>query len=256
MNLRPNHKRLAKLLLLALLLGLSNILNAATIDLRGMGSNGGGYGNSLEFNSPDGISVTLTAYGETGSKSPAGSSNFLFESAEVYSWNSGIGVCNQQEGTASGGCSSNEHEVDTVKRDDLLVFKFDQNVNFESITVDPYNGPGNDPNDRDIIYWIGQVSSMPDFTAETFNTLSLLYGFNNEIFSGASSSFSPFTHSLSGIGNILLLSGNHKTGCNSSCEAYKISNITVAPVPLPASLWLMISTLLILIKRQSTKPVS
>ena len=153
----------------------------------------------------------------------------------------------------SAGCSSNEHEVDTVGRDDLVVFFFDQVVEFEFLTIDPFNGPGSDPNDRDIIYWVGNSASLPDLTTETFNTLDLLPGFSDETQSSASSSFNPYTHTLSGTGNILLLSGDyHDLGCKNKnvssdreCEAYKLKNITVtAVVPVPAAFWMMGSGLL------------
>ncbi len=235
--------------------------DAAMIDLTGQGGNGGGFGNSLNFNQ-NGISLTVSAYGETGAEHPPGSLYYLFETAEVYSWNSGLGICNRHEGSAAGGCSTNEHEVDTVNRDDLLVFEFDQSVNFESITVDPFNGSGSDPNDRDIIYWVGQVSQPLHLTNETFATLSSITGIEDEIYSPVSSSYSPFTHSLTGTGNILLLSGNYydlgcknkNTSSGSECEAYKITNITVSaappPIPVPAAFWLFASGVSTLFWRQ------
>ena len=246
---------------LALLLGLFLIpfvqsagAASVTIDLTGAGANGGGYGNSLSF-ADGGVSVDVSSYGETGAEAPPGSSYYLFQQAEVYSWGTGIGSCNQSEGTVGSGCSSNEHEVDTVGRDDLVAFVFDQVVNFEYLTVDPYNGPGSDPNDRDIIYWVGNSASLPSLTTETFDTLDLMAGFSGETQSAASSSYNPYTHSLSGIGNILLLSGDyHDLYCKNrnvsndiECEAYKISNITVSAVtavPLPAAAWLFGSALL------------
>ncbi len=227
-------------------------IHATTIDLTGQGSNGGGYGNQLTF-SQDGINVNVSAFAETGSEFPPSSQFYLFETAEVYSWSTGLGVCNQDEGIVGAGCVTNEHELDTVRRDDLLVLQFDQEVNFEFLTVDPFNGPGNDPNDRDIIYWVGNTNSMPDLTTQTFDTLDTMAGFSAETHESASSSFSPYTHVLSGTGNVLLLSGNyHDLGCrnrggsNSSCEEFKISDITVSqvsPVPVPAAIWLLASAL-------------
>lgn len=183
-------------------------VSATVIDLRNAGANGGGFGNSLMF-SADGIGLTVTGFGETGAESPADSDFFLLEPAEVYSWATGIGVCNSQEGIVSGNCTSSEHEVDTVGRDDLVLFQFDQVVNFERLTVDPFNGPGSDPNDRNVFYWVGNGAGAPILTTETFFTLGSLAGFAAEVESTAISSFSPFTHSLSGTGNLLLLSGDY-----------------------------------------------
>ncbi len=226
---------------------------AATIDFRNAGGNGGGYGNSLTF-SDDGVSVTATGWAETGAEAPPNSNYYLFETAEVYSWATGIGICNRGEGLSNSGCSSSEHEVDTVSRDDLLVLYFDQTVNFEFLTVDPYNGPGSDPNDRDIIYWVGNVGSSPALGAETFDTLEFLPGFSSEIQSSASSSYNPYTHALSGTGNILLISGDyHDLNCknkdvtqDSECEAYKVKNIVVSVVPVPAAVWLFGSGMVLL----------
>jgi hypothetical protein len=231
--------------------------NAATINFTGAGGNGGGYGNNVSF-SGGGIGVTATAYAETGSESPVSSGWYLFQTAEVYSWSTGIGICNRNEGVAGSGCSDIEHEVDTVSRDDLLVLVFDQRVSFLNLTVDPYDTSGSDPNDRDVIYWVGDTVSLPSLLTYTFNTLASLPGFAPEVLSSASSSYSPYTHSLTGTGNILIMSGDyHNRACknadvtqNSECEAYKIKNINViaapAVVPVPAAVWMFGSALALL----------
>lgn len=218
--------------------------HSATVDLTGVGSNGGGYGNSLSFT--DGaVSFDVYAFGETGAETPVSSQYYSFETAEIYSWATGLGSCNRQEGMVGSGCSASEHEVDTINRDDLLVFVFDQVVDFNFLTVDPYNGPGSDANDRDIIYWAGTVASLPDLTSETFDTLAGLFG--PETHQSASEGYAPYTHSLSGTGNIFLLSGNyHDLSCKAhnsnreECEAYKIADIsfTATTVPVPAAFWL------------------
>ncbi len=208
--------------------------NAAMIDLRYEGANGGGYGNSLEFSS-DGIGVTVTGYGETGGTN----NNPLFETAEVYSWNVGLGVCNQSEGTIGNGCVYSEHEIDTVADKDLIVFEFDQAVEFESITVDPYKNSRNDNiNDRDIQYWIG--NTLPDLTILGFDDLDGIFG--DSTIKYTSRSFNPFTHLLSGTGQYLLLTG---ADINSPEDAYKILGLEVspAPIPVPAAFWLFISSL-------------
>ena len=213
----------------------------------------GGYGNSIIFDDWGGT-LTVTAYGETGPETPSGSLYYLFEKAETWSWASGIGSCNNQEGTVGDGCDDTEHEVDTVNRDDLVVFEFDQVVNFENLTVDPYNSYGQDANDRDIIYWVGNAMDLPDLTTETFATLDDLAGFSDETHESASSGFLPFTHDLSGTGNILLVAGNYhdlsckdKQNSKKSCEAYKIKDIRISTVvPLPAAFWFIASGLLML----------
>lgn len=223
---------------------------AATIDFTNAGGSGG-YGNSINF-SQGGIGVNAKGWAETGAETPPGSDYFLLQTAQVYSWSTGLGICNRSEGLAGSGCSDNEHEVDTVSRDDLLVLYFDQIVNFEFLTVDPYNGSGSDPNDRDIIYWVGTVGASPNLASNTFDTLDLVSGVGSEILSAASSSFNPYTHALSGTGNLIMISGNyHDLNCKNKdvtqdieCEAYKVSNITVSAIPVPAAVWLFGSGLL------------
>lgn len=233
-----------------------NAAQAATIDFRppNGSANGGGYGNSLTYSS-DGINVTASAYAETGAQSPANSGWYLLETAQIYKWQTGLGICNRNEGLASSNCNDTEHEVDTVGRDDLLVFVFDQTVNFNSITVDPYNSSGSDPNDRDIVYWVGNLTSgLSDLTTRTFDTLDSTPGLNisAEVWSPYSSGTSAYTHSLTGTGNVLLVSGyyldrsckNQDVTSNTECEAYKIQSLSVTPVPVPAAVWLLGSALL------------
>ncbi len=244
-----------RILLIGLSLWLASAAQAVTIDFRpgysGNPANAGNWGNSLTFTS-GGISVTARAYAATGTLS--GGWN-LFTTAQIYKWSTGLGSCNRSEGLANSTCDSNEHEFDTVGYDDLLVLVFAQTVNFQSLTVDPYDGPGSDPNDTDIVYWVGNSVNLANLTARTFNTLAGMPGLSAETWKQTASTYSPVTHGLSGIGNVLFVSGNwHDTNCKNSnvsyaseCEAYKIRDITVTPynavVPVPAALWLLGSAL-------------
>lgn len=225
---------------------------AVTINFTSGPANVGGFGNSLTF-SNGGISVTASAFAETGTQTPANSGWYLFQTAEVYRWSTGLGVCNRNEGyVAQNSCGDDEHEIDTVGRDDLLLFVFSQNVVMQSITVDPYDSSGSDPNDRDITYWVGNLANLAALTTRTFNTLGTMPGFS-ETYLAASSGFDPLTHLLSGTGNVLLVSGDYRDrNCknadvttNSECEAFKIKNLVVsaapAVVPVPAAAWLFLS---------------
>ncbi len=226
---------------------------AVTINLADGGGGGGGYGNSVVF-ADGGITLTASAWAETGAESPVESGHYLFETAEIWSWGSGLGICNRAEGLAWGACdNSDEHEVDTVGgRADLLVLFFDQRVTFESLMVDPHDGPGDDANDRDISYWIGDVAAVPDLSGYSFASLATLPGLGAGTLSTISPDFEPFSHALSGSGNVLLLSGEFAArqciatgdGGDAQCDAYKISNVTVAPVPLPPAAGLLATAFL------------
>jgi len=209
-------------------------------DLTGTQGQTGSVGNTISFSS-GGINVDISAYGETGHSQPSGSGFFVFEEAHIASYSTGLGVCNQEEIGATGSisaCINNGvlHQVDNVSRDDLVVLQFDQVVNFINLTVDPFQ-----THDRDISYWVGNSASLPDLLVETFDTLNDLTGFGNPLFESASASSAPFTHSLSGTGNILLISADY---LKDQDDRFKIADIKVeAAVPLPAGAWLFLSAL-------------
>ena len=261
MNDRVSQRRMLGTLAAIAVLA-SQAAAAVTIDVRGTLGAYGGFGNTLQY-SAGGISVDVYGWGETGALQTSTPSNFwYFQTAEIYSFATGIGVCNRVEGSlASGNCETNEREIDTAgSRDDILVLYFDQTVSFSNleVTVDPWDGTGSDPNDRDLRYWIASVPSAPDLSTFSFNTLSGTFG--TSYLSSATSSYNAYTHMLSGgggpmSGNLLMISGNWMNrNCTDSditsdaeCEAWKLKSIVVEPlnqvVPVPAAVWLLGSAL-------------
>lgn len=216
---------------------------SVVFDLRNEGTQGGplAFGNSLSF-SAGGINVDVSAYAETGSSAPPGSPFYLFEEAQIASYSTGLGVCNREEANFAGGisaCINNGviHQVDNVSRDDLVVFEFDQVVSFENLTVDPFG-----QFDRDISFWVGNSASLPDLLQETFDTLDDLAGFSNPTHLSASVSAAPFTHTLSGTGNILIISASRVLPHPE--DRFKIAQISVQAVPVPAAAWLFGSAII------------
>lgn len=241
-------------------LGASGGAGATTIDLSGAGGPYG-FGNTLHFTAGS-IGVDVYAWSETGAlQTTVPASYYYFETAELQSWSTGIGICNRTEGAISSGCDTNEHEIDTVGRDDLVVVYFDQLVSFDNleITVDPWDGVGSDPNDRDLRYWIATVGAAPDMSGHSFNSLSTAFG--TGYLSNASSSYNAYTHILHNatgpalVGNVLLMSGDYlNRNCTNSditsdieCEAWKLKSVVVNSstqvVPVPAAAWLLASAL-------------
>jgi hypothetical protein len=109
--------------------GLSVPAAAATIswDLTGSaGHLGDGIPKSFVSATSGGITVTATAWGYNGS----------FQTARLGQWGSGLGVCNDAEGS---GCGSPAHQVDNDgSTDDWVLFTFSQAVDVSSLMVDPH----------------------------------------------------------------------------------------------------------------------
>jgi len=107
-------------------------------------SSGTGYGNVHTFTA-DGIMVTVTAWGLTGS------SGTTFQTAAVARTASGLGSCNRGEGAS---CTGNSQRVDDNSQLEFLLFQFSSPVALKQIVLDP----GGTSFDRDVSYWVGNLS--------------------------------------------------------------------------------------------------
>ena len=107
-------------------------------------SSGSGYGNVYTFTA-NSVTATVTAWGLTGS------SGTTFQTAEVARTLYGLGSCNQGEGV---GCTGASQRVDNVSQLEFLLFQFSAPVNLKQIVIDP----GGTAFDRDVSYWIGNLS--------------------------------------------------------------------------------------------------
>jgi hypothetical protein len=133
-------------------------------NLTGSGVSGGTspWGNSWTFtDAASGISVTATAWGYT-----YGTDNNALETAQLGKWSTGLGVCNQSEGS---GCGNPTHQVDNYGPDDWVLFYFSEAVDVTSVTIDPYGTW-----DRDVSYWVGNVVGPLDLTNITYAGLAAL----------------------------------------------------------------------------------
>lgn len=200
---------------------------------------GSGYGNALDFGD-----MTATGWGTTGVPHNA---NSLLNTAQIWQWPTGLGVCNRSEGTIGGGCStSTEHQVDNVGDDDYVLFAFDQAVQFDRIVIDPYFR-----SDRDVSYWIGNVASF-DLTGLDPAALDPpgTTAFGDPVNVGFSSGSSPVSVDLGGVvGNALLFAARADAGSKHDNDYFKIASldVTATVVPVPAAVWLFGSGLIGLI---------
>ena len=219
--------------------------------------NGTGFGNSVTL-TDGGPPPTLNVYGLGATGTNMGPTPIAFQSgletAEIALFGTGIGVCNRDEGA---GCNSPIHQADNIGADDFVLFLFDQQVTFESITVDPFG-----TYDTDVSFWIGTVDvttildpaivvgnvitgggllTLGD--GEDFETL----GFNPQVDSDGPTTNSAVTHILgSDFGNALLFAARRDTSGKHDNDRFKIQALTIDTfvIPVPAAAWLFGSALL------------
>lgn len=248
-----NKRGIAACLVSALLLALaSNIQASTTVDFTVPGSpanmNGSGFGNSLYFS---GNGLTVTAWATTGLPNGA---NSLINDAQIDRFNTGLGVCNRQEGV---NCSNPAHQVDNIGDDDYVLFLFDQQVEFENIVIDPFGVW-----DRDVSYWVADINASgvmsgldpADLDPQSGNTNqngpTNSADFPNYNRKNAGISSGPKTFNLvnafgGNVGNALLFAARADAGDKKDNDRFKISSLTyTAVVPVPAAVWLFGSGLL------------
>lgn len=203
--------------------------HAAVIDFNftSGGTNiGSGFGNVRTF-TEGGVTVTVTAWGRTGSGG-------AFETAQLGRFGSGLGSCNREEGT---GCSDPIHQVDNVGADDLVLFQFSAPVNPSYITIDP---TGN--YDRDASYWVGNAVAGLDLTGENLGGLASL-GFGGRYDDDAGSSSSARNVSILG-GTVTSVLFAARASTSDDDDRFKIRGMRVdytppTNVPEPATLALL-----------------
>ena len=226
--------------LLALLCQSAFAYTTATWDFRPGGSahtnSGVMYGNERDFTeNVNGFdeTVSVTAWANTGPPPPIDGS---LEAAFVGRYSTGLGVCNQGEGSISY-CDGNNpiHQADNVGQNDLVLFRMDQGqYEFNNVVIDPFGQW-----DRDVSFWIGNVQDLPsgsDLTGLGIDDLVNLYGFtkyddHNGVGSG------PLTIDLMDAqGNTLVFGPLYPP--NGKADRFKIRSLTATLVPIPAAAWL------------------
>jgi hypothetical protein len=231
----------------ALVLLFSVSANAATAwDFRGLADApvgiigaSGGFPNALTF-TVDGNTVTASAWADTG----AGST---FEGATVAREWTGLGSCNSAE---LGDCVSfpsteSTHQVDNQAEQEWVLLVFDGAYLFDSLVHSPFGEA-----DRDASYWIGNIDPNQSLAGLTYSDLTGI-GFGDRIDTSAEFGRGTVTIDFGGAtGNAILIGA----ALGQSDDRLKIASVQASVVPLPASAWLMLSALGMLIcaaKRRS-----
>lgn len=220
----------------AAMLAMATNIQATTYDFTNPGTSstqiGSGFGNALDFGD-----LTVTAWGTTGA--PVGANNSLLNSGQILRFNTGLGACNRSEGT---NCNNPVHQVDNVGDDDLVMFLFDNLVDFDNIVIDPFG-----TYDRDVSFWIADITPVTDLTGvDPFTLINGTSIFGNVTNVGNFPGSGPLTINLGGAtGNALLFGGKLDAGNNYDNDRFKIASLTAtAVIPVPAAVWLFGSGLL------------
>ena len=195
----------------------------------------GSWGNLRTFED-GGITVTASAWGYT-----QGRYDNAFQTGALGQWDTGLGVCNRDEGSAS--CGSPQHQVDNVGADDWVLFVFSSAVNIDTVTIDPYG-----TRDRDVSYYVGNVTTPLNLAGATYAGLAGM-GFQERRSSTASASSGPRSVDIAGGFVNAVLFGGYLGGSDQD-DYFKIASIAAhtrevpppppAPAPEPGTLLMML----------------
>lgn len=184
-------------------------------------SSGSGFANVRTFTS-DGLTVTVSAWGVTGN------SNTTFQPAQSGRWSTGLGTCNQLEGS---GCADPAHQVDNAAEYDFMLFSFSTDIESALIRIDPYGKW-----DRDVTYY---MSTGPvDLTNVALSGLHAI-GMSGPLHSDSTASDDSRTVALdpSPVRSILFGARTSGAGADSSIDRFKIVKVygDYNAVPEPAT---------------------
>jgi hypothetical protein len=197
---------------------------------------GSSWGNVRTF-AQAGVELDVSAWGATDNF-PSGA----FETAYVGRYSTGLGICNRSEGSLSNcQASGTEHQVDNVGKQELILFRFNNAMAFDAITIDPYGTW-----DRDVSFWVGTVGPSFSLTGYQYTDLASL-GFGAQQNRANTRGDAALTINLGSlVGNALLFSAGFNPFDNKA-DRFKIRSLTASTpaqvVPVPAAAWLFASAL-------------
>jgi hypothetical protein len=180
-------------IILSAALAMSAIASADTIVVYDYtaGNLGQGSGANNITKTASGETVIATAWSLTGTNSTT------FQTATLGQYSGlGLGVCNQDELAANGGCQAPQHEVDNSTHIDFVLFTFSQPVTSISILIDPvcdcdtdasyHAGTGISPNGHTLAQ-VGSFATIAGaFDTTHTDVLTIPVGGVNSVLFGAS----------------------------------------------------------------------
>ncbi|MCH9697992.1 MAG: VPLPA-CTERM sorting domain-containing protein [Gammaproteobacteria bacterium] len=204
-------------------------VSAAMVDFTDNGNNVNLGSSFTEVNS-DGVTIKVSAFSFAGTSNTPTASNTQNSIIEAFG-NFGIGI---------GGGGNPQHTADNDGRNEIFLIEFSQNVivNWASITEWGNNSGSTSGGDSDVDYWGG---------AGSFNFNNIGSRFNNNVnvitLGNGQQRTVNFSNGLGGVNWLLFGPDSNSGGPRDYIKLRKI-DYDVAPVPLPAAVWLMGSALL------------
>lgn len=204
--------------------------SAAIVNLTDNG-NGVNLGHSFTETNTDGVKIKVSAFRFAGNQPNPSSAGAQQSFIEAFG-NFGLGI---------GGGNNPEHTADNRDNFEFFVIEFDQLVTLNSASITEWGNRSGRTigGDSDIDYWGGKG-------AFSFDNLGPRFGddVNQSLLGNGSRRNFNFSNGLGSV-NWLLLGPEANTN-NRVHDFIKLRKIdyTVAPVPLPATVWLMGSALL------------
>lgn len=129
---------------LAILIVSAPSTHAGLIDFTSGSITGSSNGNFFQA-TDDGVTMTLTGWGIGGGAGPT------FSEAQIRLWSTGMGNCNQGEGT---NCSNPLHTADNAGQLDVFFMTFSQPVFPEMASITAW------ASDYDVSFWAGTDASF------------------------------------------------------------------------------------------------
>jgi len=202
-------------------------------------------GNELIFTDPTDITLTATvsSWAEVG----AGT----LEEATLNQMPNGLGVCNSMEGA---DCANKENfrGITEASGHDWILVMFSSNVNLTGFTVTPEVGSKGDAVFRDVTYFTGSLSGSGDLLGKSYADLidvGVLGLTETTVLSGKGLTDITVNINLEAVaevwGNAILFGG----AIGGGADRILLNGMSTV-VPIPASIWLLLSALGVLAGKQ------
>jgi PEP-CTERM motif len=135
------------------------------------GGTSDGNTKTFESNDPTKTKVRVSAWADTG----AGGT---IQTGELRQWATGLGEYNRDEPDTNFDYT---HTVDNYLDKDFALFRFDREINLDSVLLSMWSGnTGQTFKDSDITVWAGSVAddfgTQLDLTGKTFADLNTMFG--------------------------------------------------------------------------------